>query len=352
MSGGVDSSVAAAILVRRGFDVTGVTLQIWQESQRDDGHSGCCSLGAVEDARRVARSLGIPHFVLNMRDEFKTAVIDRFVDSYFAGRTPNPCVDCNRFVKFEMLLDKLGDFGCDKLVSGHYARIRYDSKTGLYHLMQARGIEKDQSYVLYMLRQDQLAKLWFPLGGLPNKDETRRLARELGLIVADKPDSQEICFVSEAGGYREFLKRAKVSAGGKGEIIDSSGRQIGEHEGVEAFTVGQRRGLGVAAGKPLFVLRVDATENKVVVGSSEELLAKEVLLDKLHFPAETPEDGLKVMAKIRYNMAPKPARLYGGDEPKLVFREPVRAVTPGQIAVAYRGKSVVAGGEIRSQSRA
>ena len=256
MSGGVDSAVVAGLLKRRGHDVVGVTLQIWQESQTDPRHSGCCSLGAVEDARRVARILDIPHYVLNYKDRFREAVIQNFVDEYVAGRTPNPCVQCNKKVKFESLLESMRELGCRKLATGHYARIRHNKETGRYRLMRSRG-GKDQSYVLYMLDQETLSQVMFPLGELPGKAETRAMAREMGLPVANKPDSQEICFVSEAGGYTEFLRKERPEVFERGELMDSSGKRIGEHEGVAGFTVGQRRGLGVATGRPLFVLKLE-----------------------------------------------------------------------------------------------
>ncbi len=347
MSGGVDSSVAAAVLVKRGYEVIGLTMQIWQESQTDPRHAGCCSLGAVEDARRVARKLGIAHYVMNFKEEFRESVIQNFIDEYAAGRTPNPCVQCNKHVKFEILLQKMHELGCGRLVTGHYARIRHDKPTDRYRLMQARAKDKDQSYVLFMLDQNQLKYSWFPLGEAESKAKTRELAAELDLSVANKPDSQEICFVSEAGGYKEFLRAQRPDIFAGGEIVDAEGRTVGLHGGVADFTVGQRRGVKIAQEKPLYVLELKPKENKVVVGSSEALLKSEVMLTGMYWGVADPATtGERVMAKIRYNMEPAKATLFGGDTPRLVFDEPVRAVTPGQIAVAYRGKSVAGGGTI------
>lgn len=344
MSGGVDSSVAAAMLLRRGYDVIGVTLQIWQESQTDPRHSGCCSLGAVEDAKAVARALSIPHYTFNYQDSFRRAVIHEFVEEYAAGRTPNPCVTCNRSVKFHELLDQARELGCDRLATGHYARVR--RYAGRHRLLRARNLEKDQSYVLYMLGEEQLSRVVFPLGELESKASTRRMAHELGLTVAEKPDSQEICFVGPEG-YRGFLRAERPGLALPGEIIGPDGKAMGSHGGVADFTVGQRRGLGVATGEPLYVTKIEPQTRRVYVGRADALLQREVVLDDVVWNSDL-RDGSRVTAKIRSTMPAQPARIRRGDRVELRFDQPVRAVAPGQIAVAYRGASVVAGGRIVS----
>ncbi len=350
MSGGVDSSVAAVLLQRRGYEVIGVTMQIWQESHPDPRHGGCCSLGAVEDARRVARRLGIPHYVLNFRRVFADTVIRDFVHEYRRGRTPNPCVQCNRFVKFDALLKKADELGCDYIATGHYARIRYNHHTGRWNLLRAVNKDKDQSYVLYMLNQEQLRRTLFPLGTLPSKEQTRQIAREMGLWTADKPDSQEICFVAHLGGYHQFLREVTPDAFKPGEIRDVHGRVLGTHQGIALYTIGQRRRLNIPSPVPMYVLRILPEENAIIVGTEDQLYEREMWVGEVvwsSIPRLT--EPLKVMAKIRYNMPTAPAKVFPTereDQVRVVFDLPVRAITPGQIAVFYRGETVVGGGTI------
>ena len=349
MSGGVDSAVTAALLKQQGYDVIGITLQIWQEHADQGKHGGCCSLGAVEDARRAAAVIGIPHYVLNFREYFAEKVIDKFVAEYRRGRTPNPCVECNRSVKFDELLRHAEDLGADYLATGHYGRIRFNEATGRHELLRAADLEKDQSYALYTLTQRQLSKTKMPLGYLSSKLETRRLATEFGLAVAGKADSQEICFVPKAG-YVQFLKQKAPEASAPGAVVDTSGKRIGDHEGIAFYTIGQRKRLPATADGAVFVLSLDADTNTVVVGRDQELYAEGLTADNCIWSSipdlDTNVEPIDVLAKIRYNGTAAAAQICRGERSGTVaarFVHPQRAVTPGQSAVFYGGDGDEAG---------
>lgn len=349
MSGGVDSAVTAALLKQEGYDVIGITLQIWQEHADQGKYGGCCSLGAVEDARRASAKIGIPHYVLNFRDYFADKVIDRFVSEYSRGRTPNPCVECNRSVKFDELLRHAEDLGADFLATGHYGRVRFNETSGRHELLRARDAGKDQSYALYTLTQRQLSKTLMPLGHLSSKEETRRLAREFELALASKPDSQEICFVPKEG-YISFLQEKAPSAVRPGKIVDTSGKSVGEHPGVAFYTIGQRKRLPASSTGALFVVSLDADTNTVVVGSNEDLFASALIADTCVWSAipglADEQAPLAVTAKIRYNGTASPAQIRPAADPDQVrvdFVEPQRAITPGQSAVFYGGEGPDAG---------
>jgi tRNA-specific 2-thiouridylase len=349
LSGGVDSAVTAALLKQQGYEVIGITLQIWQEHSEQGKHGGCCSLGAVEDARRAANKIGIPHYVLNFRDYFAEKVIDKFVSEYARGRTPNPCVECNRSVKFDELLRQAKNLGADYLATGHYARIRYNEGTGRHELHRARDEKKDQTYALYTLTQHQLSQTLMPLGELESKTETRRIAQELNLALAGKPDSQEICFVPKEG-YTRFLAEKAPSTLQAGTIVDTSGKVRGNHEGIANYTIGQRKRLPASDSGPLFVIALEPSTNTVVVGDNEELFADAFLAGTLNWSAIAELNApLAVSARIRYNGSASPATITPSSEIGMVecrFETPQRAVTPGQAAVFYDGDVVVGGGTI------
>jgi tRNA-specific 2-thiouridylase len=345
MSGGVDSAVAAALLHQQGYDVIGVTMRLYTEP--DDtalrSRRSCCGIEDVADARAAAQRIGIPHYVLNMEREFGEDVIDRFVEAYAEGRTPNPCLACNQHVKFSTLLDRAVAMGCDLLATGHYARV--DSVDGRYRLRAALDPQKDQSYVLYTLDQRALARTLFPLGELP-KTETRRIAADLGLTVADKPDSADICFVP-GGDYRELL-RARGVEFAPGAILDTAGRAVGTHEGAAGYTVGQRRGLGLAAGERRYVTEIRPESNVVVVGDEVDLASRALYASAPHWIGGAPADGEPLTARVRYHGAIVEARVSdctpGGF--RVDCARPVRAVAPGQAVVLYRGDEVVGGGTL------
>ena len=340
MSGGVDSSVAAAVLKEQGVNVIGITLQIWQESAHDTKGAGCCSLGAVEDARRVAARIGIPHYVLNYREPFVEKVIKPFVESYKMGWTPNPCINCNRYIKFNALMKRARQLGATKLATGHYARVFRDPATDRYGLLTAGSVAKDQSYALYASAQDELAHMTMPLGGVATKDETRELARRHNLAVAEKPDSQEICFVQN-GDYRDFLAASAPETLAPGSFVDSSGKWRGSHHGAAHFTVGQRKKINVGSLTPLYVLSVNAQTGEVTIGTDDELYAAGCRVEDLNWVALSPlqigGEPFPCAVKIRYNMPPAPAHLVrtGDDSLHVAFDEPLRAVAPGQAAVFY-----------------
>ena len=345
MSGGVDSSVAALLAKNRGLDVIGCTMKLY--SNEDAGVKGktCCTLDDAEDARSVARRLGFPFYVFNYRDAFREMVIGPFVRSYEAGRTPNPCITCNRCLKFGLLYRRAEELGCGKIITGHYARI--EERGGKYCLMKAADVSKDQSYVLYDLTQDQLAHTMFPLGGL-TKTETRRIAEENGLVTARKHDSQDICFVPD-GDYASVIRRFSGRECPPGAFVDLEGKVLGTHKGIIHYTLGQRRGLGISAASPLYVVKIDPVTNKVVLGSNEDLFTRELEVPEFHWIAgEAPGKEVRCRVKVRYRHTEQPAvaQTLEGNRVRIVFDEPQRAITPGQSAVAYDGDEVLGGGII------
>lgn len=348
MSGGVDSSVAACLLQSQGYDVIGVTMQIWQEEKafQTENEGGCCGLSAVEDARRVAHQLDIPYYVMNFRKEFQENVIDYFVRDYRAGRTPNPCIACNRSVKWESLLHKSIALGADYIATGHYAKIR-QLPDGRYTICRSDSLRKDQSYALYNLTQEQLAHTLFPLGEY-DKSEVREMAEQAGLQVAHKPDSQEICFVPD-GDYASFIEKETGTQEQPGNFVDLGGRVLGRHKGIGHYTIGQRKGLGVTFGEPVFVVKICPDTNEVVLGRRTDVFTDHLRAEMVnHMAADHFEEGQKVTAKIRYNHEGASAviRSVGEDFFELDFEQPVRAVTPGQAVVLYDEENVLGGGTI------
>jgi tRNA-specific 2-thiouridylase len=341
MSGGVDSSVAASLVVERGDEAIGVTMNLAGSSSR------CCSLEDADDARRVADRLGMRFYVANYRERFQREVIDEFANAYLAGRTPIPCVACNQRFKFEYLLERAKVFGAEAVASGHYARVDRDPETNRFRLRRAVDARKDQTYFLFGLSQVQLSSIEFPLGEL-TKGEVRERARALGLATAEKPESQEICFVPD-GDYAGAVERARPDAlPGEGDIVDGAGRRLGRHRGIHHFTVGQRRGLGIASEERLYVTALDAERNRVVVGRERELEAPIAVVSQVHWIAGTPPaPGARAQVKIRHQHASTPARIdVRGDAALVHFDAPVRALAPGQAAVFYAGDVVLGGGWI------
>jgi tRNA-specific 2-thiouridylase len=363
MSGGVDSSVAAAILKDQGFEVIGATMQVWPAKK---SHAGCCSLEAINDAKRVAGQLKIPHYTLNFRNEFQAKVIDNFVEEYKNGRTPNPCIRCNEFIKFDYLMKKARELGCEFVATGHYARIQPPSPFspshsiggkgigdgGNYRLLKGKDSRKDQAYVLYMMNQQSLAHTLYPLGDL-TKEEVRKIAKNLDLPVHDKEESQEICFV-EDNDYGRFLREVYPEAVKPGPILDRSGKVVGLHGGIAFYTLGQRKGIGAHQGQPKYVVEIDQKNNVIVIGNDEDTFSPELIADQLSFVSgKIPKKPLAIKAKIRYNSPEESAMLYpltgGRDEgrARVEFNKPQRSITPGQSVVFYRGDELIGGGIIQ-----
>jgi len=359
MSGGVDSSTVAALLVRQGKQVVGMTMQLWNQRRlpelAPEGTSGgtgrCCSLDDVYDARRIAEQVGIPYYVVNFERQFEEQVVKPFVDEYLAGRTPVPCTLCNNYIKFDRFLEMSDSVGALYMATGHYARIRYDESSGRYQLLRAVDPSKDQTYFLFGLTQPQLARTLFPLGEL-TKPEVRELARSMDLSVAAKGDSQEICFVPN-GDYAAFMDAYMKEAGipatqTSGAIVTADGRTLGKHEGVHHFTVGQRKGLGIATGEPLYVIATDPLSQQVTVGGNDQLLRSRFFVRDINWISiASVTSPVRAEVKIRNKHGAAPGTLHAaGERVEVVFDEPQRAVTPGQGAVFYDGDVVLGGGWI------
>ncbi len=361
MSGGVDSSAAAAILKEQGHELVGFTMQLWDQRRGinvdengDPLPSRCCSLDDVYDARRVAEELSFPFYVLNLERDFERDVVQPFVSSYLNGETPIPCVACNSRLKFASL-DRLAvSLGCEKVATGHYARVEFDQSTNRYRLLRGRNEQKDQSYFLWELTQAQLSRAMFPLGEM-SKPEAREAARQHGLnTVAEKKESQEICFVPD-GNYAGFIDRYLEAENeterlpGAGEIVDTTGKVVGRHEGIHRYTIGQRRGIGIADQRPLYVVSITADKNRVTVGSAEELLSTEFIAAGVNWISfDDPADPVRAEVRVRYRHTAAPATIFPlpNNRARIVFDEPQRAITPGQATVFYRGDEVAGGGWI------
>ena len=349
MSGGVDSSAAAFLLREAGHDLIGITMKLFDNGDAGiQGESACCSLDDAEDARAVARQLGFPHYVFNFSRPFRTQVMDRFVCAYERGETPNPCIDCNRYLKFGALLQRARELDRDQVATGHYVRLEFDGGSGRWLLRKALHPEKDQSYVLYSLTQDQLSHSLFPLGGL-SKEEIRTIAAEHGLINAHKRESQDICFVPD-GDYAAFIRRHTGRDYPAGPFLDQTGRQLGTHTGIVDYTVGQRRGLGVSSNQGrLYVKELRPEDNAVVLSDNAGLFARSLTADQLNLiPVSRLDAPLRLRAKIRYRMAEQPCTVEqtGPDTVRVTFDQPQRAITPGQAVVFYDGDLVVGGATI------
>lgn len=353
MSGGVDSSVAASLMVERGYECIGCTMKLFEASDSGEeieeriNEKACCALENVEDAGSVARKLSIPYYVFNFKEEFRNCVIDKFVSCYESGKTPNPCIDCNRFLKFKKLMQRAEELKCDVVVTGHYARVSYDEAGGKYLLKKGLDEKKDQSYVLYALTQEQLAHIQFPLGEF-DKPQVREMAAERGFVNANRPDSQDICFVPN-GDYASVIEEYSGKNFPPGDYVDLDGNPIGKHKGIIHYTIGQHKGLGVAFGEPRYVCAINPKENTVALGRNEDLFSVYALAGDFNWiSGEVPKGEIRCRVKVRYKQKEQPATVkpVGEDRAEIIFDEPQRAITAGQAAVLYDGDVVLGGGTI------
>ena len=346
MSGGVDSSVSAVILKKAGYEVYGITMKLW-EDENEEVEGGCCNLSSSLDAKRVCDKLNIPHYTLNLKDKFKENVISDFICEYLNCRTPNPCIECNKFMKFGEMYRKAKELEIDYIATGHYAKVEYSDKYNRYVLKKAKNRVKDQSYVLWQIPKEIIEYVRFPLADFESKEEIRQIARENELLVANKPDSQDICFIPD-GNYKKFLQENSNLKPIKGNIVNKDGKVLGKHNGLYNYTIGQRKGLGISNPVPLFVLGFNNERNEVIVGEEKELYKKEVEvrdINLLLFDEISHE--LEVEVKTRYSSKSAKSKIrQNGDKIKIVFDEPQRAITPGQSAVFYLDDIVVGGGKI------
>jgi len=355
MSGGVDSSVAAGLLKEQGYEVIGITMNLFplpEEYCLDKDLKSCCGRGAIEDANRVASKLGIDHYVLNLKDSFEDLVVSDFLEEYSRGRTPNPCIRCNQFIKFDLLMERARKIGASCIATGHYAQIVQDHQSGYFYLNKGVDKEKDQSYFLYTMTQNQLSHTLFPVG-LFTKSEIRRRARKWGLPVAERLESQEICFIPD-NDYAGFLKKRMPETFYPGPIVDSKGQILGHHSGIIHFTVGQRRGMGIAAPHPLYVLEINTSKNEIVVGPNDCLYKKDLLADQINWISEDKiVSSVQAKARIRYKHKEAEALLVplASEKIRVEFEKPQRAITPGQAVVFYNGNVVLGGGTIISSEQ-
>lgn len=350
MSGGVDSAVAAYVLKEQGYEVIGITMKLWEEDEENyaEDYGGCCSLSSVEDARLVCEKLGIPFYVINYNERFIETVVDNFIDEYLNGHTPSPCIRCNKYIKFDELLKTAHSLGAYYVATGHYGIVKYDEELNRYVIAKSKEKRKDQTYMMYSLSQEQIKHTLMPLGVFETKEEVRAIAEREDLIVARKNDSQELCFVID-DDYARFVKEHSLKPIPKGNFVDLDGRVLGEHRGIIHYTVGQRKGLGITFGKPMYVVEIRPTTNEVVLGENDDVFKKILIAKEVNFiTMDCLDEPYSCQAKIRYSSNTSSCTLYPaeGNKVKVVFDEPQRAVTPGQAVVFYEDDLLVGGGII------